>query len=187
MSAAGQASGEATMVLPIVLIAAIADNGVIGDDNRLIWRLKTDLRRFRSLTLGRPVLMGRKTFLSIGKPLPGRETIVLTRDRDYRAEGIHVAHSLPEALDRGQTLGVAMASDSVVVAGGAKLYEQALPLADRLELTLVHASPLGDARFPDWDRAAFEATREERHPAAAEDEHAFTFATYRRRNQPGFR
>jgi len=170
------------MALPIVLIAAIADNGVIGDDNRLIWRLKTDLRRFRSLTLGRPVLMGRKTFLSIGKPLPGRETIVLTRDAEFRAEGVHVAHSLEEGLAEGQRLGASMGADSVVVAGGADIYAQALPLADRLELTLVHAEPAGDAIFPDWTRAAFDATGRESHPASVDDEHAFTFATYRRRH-----
>lgn len=169
------------MALPIVLIAAIADNGVIGDDNRLIWRLKTDLRRFRGLTLGRPVLMGRKTFLSIGKPLPGRETIVLTRDRAFRAEGVHVAHSLEDGLAEGQRLGAASGADSVVVAGGADIYAQALPIADRLELTLVHADPAGDAVFPEWSRAAFDNTGREDHPADADNEHAFTFATYRRR------
>lgn len=169
------------MALPIVLIAAIADNGVIGDDNRLIWRLKTDLRRFRGLTLGRPVLMGRKTFLSIGKPLPGRETIVLTRDRAFRADGVHVVHSLEEGLAEGQRLGAASGADSVVVAGGGDIYAQALPIADRLELTLVHADPAGDAVFPEWSRAAFDNIGREDHPADADNEHAFTFATYRRR------
>ncbi len=167
--------------LPIVLIAAIADNGVIGDDNRLIWRLKTDLRHFRSLTLGRPVLMGRKTFLSIGKPLPGRETIVLTRDPDFLAEGVHVAHSLDEALSMGERLGLRMGADSVTVAGGADVYRQALPLVDRLELTLVHATPDGDALFPEWDHCAFVAKQRESHPRSPEDEHPFTFATFSRR------
>jgi dihydrofolate reductase len=129
---------------PVVLIAAVADNNVIGDDNRLIWRLKTDLKRFRSLTLGRPVLMGRKTFLSIGKPLPGRETVVLTRDSGFSAEGVSVAHSLDE-------------------------------------LTVVHAKPSGDARFPDWERDAFIAGVNEHHPADAENEHPYTFVTWRRR------
>jgi len=168
-------------LLPIVLIAAIADNGVIGDDNRLIWRLKTDLRHFRSLTLGRPVVMGRKTFQSIGKPLPGRETIVLTRDPDVLAEGVHVAHSLDEALSMGERLGLSMGADSVMVAGGADVYRQALPLVDRLELTLVHATPEGDALFPPWDRDAFVAGSREDHPAGPDDEHPFTFATFRRR------
>ena len=167
--------------LPIVLVAAIADNGVIGDDNRLIWRLKTDLRRFRSLTLGRPVVMGRKTFLSIGKPLPGRETIVLTRDPDFAPDGVHVAHSLEEALATGQRIGASMSADSVTVAGGADVYRQTLRLADRLELTLVHAAPDGDAVFPEWDRSAFVADKRESHPGSPDDEHPFTFATFRRR------
>lgn len=167
--------------LPVVLIAAIADNGVIGDDNRLIWRLRTDLRHFKGLTLGRPVLMGRKTFESIGKPLPGRETVVLTRDAGFRSDGIHVAYSLKAALELGQELGTRSAADSVTVAGGAEIYRQALPLADRLELTLVHTKPKGDALFPEWDRAAFTETRRESHPEGPEDEHPFTFATFRRR------
>lgn len=166
---------------PVVLIAAVADNGVIGDDNRLIWRLKNDLKHFRALTLGRPVLMGRKTFLSIGKPLPGRETIVLTRDAGFAAEGVNAAHSLDEGLEIGQRLAAASGADSVVVAGGAEIYRQALPLVDRLELTLVHAKPSGDALFPDWERETFEACANEHHPADAENEHPYTFVTWRRR------
>ncbi|AMJ60604.1 dihydrofolate reductase [Bosea sp. PAMC 26642] len=167
--------------LPLVIVAAVADNGIIGDDNRLIWRLKTDMRRFRSLTLGRPVLMGRKTYLSIGKPLPGRETIVLTRDQSFAAEGVHVAHGLDEAIAAGQRLGAAMGADTVVVAGGTDLYRQALPRADRLELTFVHATPDGDAVFPDWDKGAFEEMSRETHPRGPDDEHPFSFATFRRR------
>lgn len=168
--------------VPIVLIAAVADNGVIGDDNRLIWRLRTDMRRFRSLTLGRPVLMGRKTFLSIGKPLPARETVVLTRDPDFRPEGVHLAHSLDEALAKGQELARAMGADCVAILGGSDIYAQALPRADRLELTLVHATPPGDALFPDWDPADFVPVARESHPSGPEDDHPFTFATYRRRS-----
>lgn len=166
---------------PIVVIAAVADNNVIGDDNRLIWRLRTDLQRFRSLTMGRPVLMGRKTFLSIGKPLPGREIIVLTRDAGFAADGVRVAHSLDEALATGQQVAAEKGADSIVVAGGAEIYRLALPFADRLELTLVHAKPAGDALFPDWERSAFDAGANEHHPADAENEHPYTFVTYRRR------
>jgi dihydrofolate reductase len=167
--------------LPIVLIAAIADNGVIGDDNRLIWRLKTDLRRFRRLTTGCPIVMGRKTYLSIGKPLPGRETIVLTRDAQFATEGVHVAHSLEEAMALAQRLGQAMGAPAVIIGGGTEIYAQALPLAQRLELTLVHATPEGDALFPEWDRSAFVAETRESHPSGPDDEHPFTFATFRRR------
>lgn len=170
------------MTVPVVIVAAIADNGVIGDDNRLIWRLKSDLRHFRSLTLGRPVIMGRKTFLSIGKPLPGRETIVLTRDAGFAADGVHVAHGVEEAMALGQRLAATMQADSVVVAGGADVWSQTLPLADRLELTFVHASPPGDALFPDWPRATYERSGWEDHPAGPEDEHPFSFATFRRRS-----
>ena len=168
--------------LPIVLVAAIADNGVIGNDNKLIWRLKTDLRRFRNLTNGCPLVMGRKTYLAIGKPLPGRETIVLTRDPDFRAESVNVVHSLDAALELGQRLGQAMAASAVIIAGGSEIYARALPRVDRLELTLVHAEPAGDAYFPAWDRAAFELSGREDHPADADNEHAFAFATYRRRS-----
>lgn len=169
------------MGLPIVIIAALADNGVIGDDNRLIWRLKTDLRRFRSLTVGQPVLMGRKTFASIGTPLPKRETIVLTRDRGFAHAGVRVAHSLADALALAREVGATTGAERIAVAGGADVYAQALPLADTLELTFVHASPSGDAHFPAWDRNAFELAASVDHPATPDDEYPFTFATFRRR------
>ncbi|POR57025.1 dihydrofolate reductase [Bosea psychrotolerans] len=173
--------------LPLVIVAAIADNNVIGDDNKLIWRLKTDMRRFRRLTTGCPIIMGRKTYLSIGKPLPGRETIVLTRDAHFSTEGVHVAHSLDGALELAQSLGRAMGAHSVIIGGGTEIYGQALPFADRLELTFVHAAPQGDAVFPEWNRAAFEVVAREDHPHGPDDEHAFTFATFRRRDEPAFR
>ena len=171
--------------LPIVLVAAIADNGVIGSDNRLIWRLKTDLKRFRQLTMGCPIIMGRKTFHSIGRPLPGRQTIVLTRDPAFSAEGIHVAHSVRDALARAQELGGAMGAHDVIIGGGTEIYAQMLALADRLELTLVHARPEGDATFPAWDEGTFVAVAREDHPADSDNEYPFSFATYRRRNEAG--
>jgi dihydrofolate reductase len=167
--------------LPLVIVAAIADNGVIGDDNTLIWRLKTDLRRFRRLTTGCPIIMGRKTFLSIGKPLPGRETIVLTRDRGFAADGVHVAHGLDEAVAMAQRIGGEMGAHSVIIGGGTEIYAQALDIVDRMELTLVHAEPAGDAVFPEWDKSAFEQTGREDHPRSPDDEHPFSFATFRRR------
>ena len=169
------------MAVPVVIVVAVADNGVIGDDNRLIWRLRTDLRRFRSLTVGQPVLMGRKTFQSIGAPLPKRETIVLTRDSDYRADGVTIAHSLEEALQVARDKAGPLGAQRIVVAGGSNLYAQALPVADELELTWVHASPQGDAHFPDWEGCDFVEVGAEHHPAGPDDEHPFTFATFRRR------
>lgn len=171
--------------LPLVLVAAIADNGVIGRDNRLIWRLKTDLKRFRRLTTGCPVIMGRKTWLSIGKPLPGRQIVVLTRDEAFAAEGVHVAHTVESALALAQELGAEMGAHAVIIGGGTEIYAQMLPLADGLELTLVHAAPAGDALFPAWDEGAFVETAREEHPAGCDDEYPFGFVSYRRRDGAG--
>jgi dihydrofolate reductase len=167
--------------LPLVIVAAVADNGVIGRDNQLAWQLKSDLRRFRALTMGCPMIMGRKTFLSIGKPLPGRQSVVLTRDSEFRAEGAHVVPSLEQALDTAQALGRAMNAPAVIIAGGGEIYAQVMSVVDRLELTLVHARPEGDALFPEFDRDAFRETAREEQPAGPEDEHAVTFVTLERR------
>lgn len=166
--------------LPVVMIAAIAENGVIGRDNQLIWRLKTDMRRFRELTMGCPIVMGRKTFLSIGKPLPGRQTVVLSRDPAFRPEGVHVVPTLEQALDTAQELGKAMGARAVIIGGGSEIYAQALPITDRLELTYVRARPEGDAVFPAWDRAAFRETARSEHPPGVEDEYPFSFITLER-------
>jgi dihydrofolate reductase len=169
------------MSVPVVAVAALADNGVIGDDNRLIWRLKTDLKRFRALTMGRPLLMGRKTFQSIGRPLPGRHMVVLTRDPDFAAEGVAIARSLEEGLALGQELACQHGADSVVIGGGEDVYRQAMPLCERLHLTLVHAEPPGDAHFPEFPRAEWAETSRQPHPAGPDDEHPFTFLDLKRR------
>lgn len=167
--------------LPLVVVAALADNGVIGSDNRLIWRLRSDLRRFKQLTMGCPIIMGRKTFLSIGKPLPGRRTIVLTRDPDFAAEGVEAVHSVADAVALARSIGAEMAAPAIIIGGGTEIYRQMLPLADRLELTFVRAAPQGDATFPDWPRDDFVELARDEHPADAKNEHAFTFATFARR------
>lgn len=131
--------------------------------------------------MGKPLLMGRRTFQSIGKPLPGRQTIVLTRDRDYVAEGVHVAPSLDAAMALGGKLAADMGADRLMVVGGAKVYAETLPLAQRLHVTWVHAEPVGDVTFPSYDQAAFRETYREDHPAADDDEHPFTFVDYERR------
>jgi dihydrofolate reductase len=169
------------MSRPLAIVAALADNGVIGRDNRLIWRLKSDLRRFRELTWGKPMIMGRKTFESIGKPLPGRKTVVLTRDRSFAVEGVAVAHSWAEAVARGDDLAEAMNAEEVIVAGGAEIYRLALPHADRLYLTLVHAAPKGDAVFPAFHRTRFKEQRRRDCPAGPDDEYGFTFLDLTRR------
>lgn len=173
------------MTIPVVIVVAAAENGVIGNENRLIWRLKTDLRHFRTLTLGRPLVMGRKTFDSIGMPLPGRETIVLTRDPSFRAPGVAVAHDLHGAIALGREIADRLGADSVVIAGGDQIYRLALPVTDRIHLTRVHASPPGDAFFPRVDPALFREVRREDHPAGPDDEHAFSVVDYVRHTPRG--
>src|SRR5215218_2119218 len=123
-----------SVTIPLIIVVAAADNGVIGRDNKLLWRLRSDLRRFRELTWGKPMIMGRKTFQSIGKPLPGRETIVLTRDARFAAEGVHVVGNWDEAVRKGRALAPGMGADAVAVAGGAEIYELALPETSRIYL-----------------------------------------------------
>jgi len=162
------------MTREIVLIAAVARNGVIGRDNGLPWRLKGDMRFFRESTTGHTVVMGRKTWDSLGRPLPLRRNVVVTRNPAFRAEGVEVVGSLDAAL--------AIAGEGpIFVIGGAELYRQALPRADRLLITEVDAEVEGDARFPDFDRAAFVETARASHPADPDNDYPFSLVEYRRR------
>ena len=140
-------------LLPITIVAAIARNSALGKDNGIPWRAPSDLKRFREITWGRPLIMGRKTYQSIGKPLPGRETVVVTHDLTFSDEKIHVAHDFEQALALGDKLGRAMHATEIIVAGGAELYRQGLPRAKFLRLTFVHCAPDADTFFPDvdWD------------------------------------
>lgn len=168
-------------MLPLVIVAAVARNGVIGGDNRLLWRLKSDLRHFRSLTLGHPVIMGRKTYDSIGKPLPGRETIVVTRERMRRIEGVHVAHSIEDALAEAGNCAIRMGVGHAVVAGGAEIYKMMMPLAQRMEITEVGLDPEGDALFPPISRSDWREVKREAHRLGPDDEADFAFVSYIRR------
>ena len=169
------------MTREVVIVAAVGSNNVIGQDNGLPWRLGSDLRHFRALTLGKPVIMGRKTFESIGKPLPGRATIVVTRDSAFAAEGVEVAHSLADAFACAERVAEMLGADEIIVAGGGEIYAQAMPRAARLEITEVDAAPSGDAVFPAIERDVWSEICREPHPSSDRDEHAFTFVTYRRR------
>jgi dihydrofolate reductase len=169
------------MTPALIVVVAAADNGVIGRNNQLLWRLKTDLRRFRDLTWGKPMIMGRKTFQSIGKPLPGRETIVLTRDPGFEAAGTHVARTWADAVGKGQELARSMDAQEIAVVGGAEIYALALPHVQKIFLTRVHASPEGDAVFPAVDPAKFREIRRQDLPKAPDDEHPFTFIDLERR------
>jgi dihydrofolate reductase len=159
----------------LAIVVAVAENGIIGRDNGLPWRLKTDLRRFRELTWGKPMIMGRKSWDSLGRPLPGRESVVLTRDRTFRAAGAHVAHDWEEAKRLACALASQMSATEIAVIGGAEIFLLALPEADRLHLTIVKASPDWDVAFPSYDAAMFRETGREDHAAGPEDEHAFSF------------
>jgi dihydrofolate reductase len=166
----------------LVLVAAVAKNGVIGRDGDMPWRLPGDLRHFKKLTLGKPVIMGRRTFDSIGRrPLPGRPNIVLTRDADFRAEGVLVAGDFAAALRIAEEQAAGLQADEIAVIGGSVLYAEALPRAHRLYLTEVHAAPKGDTHFPTIDRAEWrETARDGPHQSPGED-YAYTFVTLERR------
>ena len=164
----------------IILVAAVAKNGVIGRGNALPWRLKSDMQHFRDLTMGKPVVMGRKTYVSIGRPLKGRTTIVVSRDRGFTAPGIVVAPSLDAALTAARGDALRRNADTIVVAGGAEIYAQAMPLATRLAITLVRNRIEGDAYFPAIDPNEWHESARSEHAAAAEDEAAFAFVTYER-------
>jgi len=166
----------------IVIIAAVADNGVIGRGNALPWRLKSDMRHFRALTMGKPVVMGRKTFLSIGKPLTGRTTIVVSRDRGFAAPGIVVAPGLDAALAVARGDALRRNADAIAIAGGAEIYAQALPLAAQLAITHVHKAVEGDAHFPAIDPELWRESGRATPPRAAEDEADFDFVNYERRS-----
>ncbi|WP_375465121.1 dihydrofolate reductase [uncultured Methylobacterium sp.] len=157
----------------ITLVVAVAANGVIGRDNGLAWHLRGDLRRFKALTMGKPMLMGRKTFAAIGRPLPGRRTLVLTRDPGFAADGVETVHDWAQAL-------AAAAEAELMVVGGGEIYRLALPEADAIRLTEVDARPDGDVRFPNFDRTQFREAFREEHGAGEHDEHAYTFVDLER-------
>lgn len=170
--------------MQLSLIAAVARNGAIGKDNALLWRLPQDLQFFKRTTLGCPVIMGRKTFESIGKPLPGRRNIVITRNANWVAAGVESAASLEIALALVQEV------DKAFVIGGAQIYEQALPLADEIILTEIGRDFEADTFFPDWDRAAYKEITRETHRADAPLDCDYAFVTYQRlamaEHQPAF-
>jgi dihydrofolate reductase len=153
----------------ISLIVAMAAHRVIGRDNALPWRLPADLRRFKKVTMGHTLIMGRKTYESIGRPLPGRRTVVVTRRTDWQAGGVQVVHSLDEAL------AAASAESEVFVAGGGEIFREILPRADRMHLTRIDAEIPGDTTFPDFDPTAWKIVEEEHHEPDAENPFPYTF------------
>ena len=158
----------------ITIIVAVAENGIIGDKNALLWHLREDMVRFRTITSGHPVIMGRKTYESIGRPLPKRTNVVITRS-DLQIEGCRVVHSLDEAFEMFEP------SEEVFVIGGAQIYEQALSKADRILLTIVHRPYEGDTSFPTIDPSVWEECSRERFERGEEFDAPFSFVEFRRR------
>jgi dihydrofolate reductase len=164
-----------------VLVAAVAENGVIGQGGGLPWRLKSDLRNFRAVTIGKPVVMGRRTYLSIGRPLPGRTNIVVSRNQDFTAPGIVVAASIEAALAAARGDALRRGADAVAVIGGADLYVHTIGCADRLVITHVHLRPDGDTVFPVIDPALWREAERSEHARGPDDAAGFTVLVYERR------
>jgi dihydrofolate reductase len=167
-------------VVTIAFILAVARNGVIGRGGQLPWRLSTDLKRFRALTMGKPMIMGRKQYDSVGRPLDGRDNIVITRNRNVAIPGVIIVHDLDAALATARHLATGRGADEIMIIGGAEIFALALPHAARIYLTQVHADVPGDVVFhppgpPDWQ----EVSRED-HPAGPKDDYDFSYVLLER-------
>jgi dihydrofolate reductase len=164
----------------LVIVAAVAENGVIGNEGRLPWRLKSDLAHFRKLTMGKPVLMGRKTYLSIGKPLIGRTNVVATRERVFAAPGVVVATSMDAALITAQGDALRRGTNEIMVIGGADVFRQTIAIARRLVITRVHLKAAGDISFPAIDPAVWREVGRSEHERRDGDDASFTVLVYER-------
>jgi dihydrofolate reductase len=168
--------------MEIVLIVAVADNGVIGAGGAIPWRLKSDQQRLKAMTMGKPIVMGRKTFMSFPRgPLPGRTNIVITRDETFRAAGAVVTTSFAEAHAVARADALRRSVAEIAVIGGADIYARSMDIADRLEITEVHVTPAGDTHFPPVDAGKWQEIARTLHPAGPDDSAAFSYVTYRRR------
>lgn len=159
----------------ITIIAAVASNNALGKDNQLIWHLPADLKRFKKVTLGHHIIMGRKTFESLGKPLPKRTTIIITRNKNYKQEGCIVVNSLKQAIK------AAKEDENPYILGGAEIYKQAIEIADKLDITLVNQSFEADAFFPEIDFTIWKETSREDFKADDKNNYNFSFITYLRK------
>ena len=171
------------MSVPIAIIAAVGHNGVIGAANGIPWRLPSDFAHFKRTTMGKPLIMGRKTFESIGRPLPGRTSIVVTRRSGFAVEGVHVAASLAEALVMAQEIAVASDAGEVMIGGGGEIYREAMPLADRLYISHVDAAPDGDTTFPDIASDIWEIVAQPEVVPDPRDSAVYRVNVYARRGQ----
>jgi len=160
--------------MKLAIIVAMDKQGLIGKDNDLPWKLSADLQYFRKVTMGKPLIMGRNTHESIGRPLPGRKNIVVTSNKEYQAEGCKVVGSLEHAFMECDD------AEEAMVMGGASLYKQLLPQADKLYLTYVNAELEGDTWFPEWDKNHWKETRREDHQADEKNQYPYSFVVYER-------
>lgn len=167
----------------ISLVVAVAENGVIGADGGLPWLMSSDLKTFRRITMGKPVVMGRRTFATLKKPLDGRDNIVVTRDPFFEAPGVTVTNSLADALTIARTLAWTKGEEEVMVIGGAEVYSAVLPLADRIYWTVIHAAPAGDVRFPELDPADWVEVSSESLPHTERDEYPATLKVLERQRK----
>lgn len=170
---------------PISLIVAVSENGVIGRAGGLPWRLSSDLKTFRRLTMGKPIVMGRKTFQSIGKALDGRDNIVVTRDSAFEFAGVSTCETVSDALTLARVLATTRGADEIMVIGGAEVYAAAFPVADRVYLTRVHADVEGDRHFAGLNPAEWRETSREPLPKGPRDDHAATLFVYDRQTRGG--
>ncbi|NJM33841.1 MAG: dihydrofolate reductase [Rhodomicrobium sp.] len=168
----------------VALVAAVAENGVIGRGGRLPWRIPSELHHFRKLTMGKPVIMGRKTFASLGKPLPGRDNIVLTRDAGFKAEGAIIARMAEAALNEAQRCARVRAASEIMVIGGAEIYTELMPFAGRIHLTRVHARPGGDTYFPPIEPALWREVSRIYRQKADGDDHDYSVLILERAGPP---
>lgn len=164
----------------LAIIVAVAENGVIGNNNSLPWKLPEDLQNFKRITMGKPVVMGRKTYESIGKPLPGRTNIVITRNVSFHAEGVQVVHSIDDALAMASEIAAHAGVGEVMVMGGADIYAATIPRADRLYITEVHASVEGDAVLPTIDWTCWREVCREQRVAQSPNPYDYSFVCYER-------
>ncbi len=167
--------------VPVAFIVACAENGVIGQAGGMPWHLSGDLKFFKAQTLGKPVVMGRKTYESIGRPLPGRPNLVITRDPDFRAEGVEVFRDVEAALARGQALAAESGAEEVMVIGGGQIFEKTLHLARRVYLTVVHARPQGDTLMPELDPAVWKEVRRDAPVSGGEGQPDYSIVILERR------
>lgn len=165
--------------LPLAMIAALAENHVIGLDNKMPWHLPADLKHFKAMTLGKPIIMGRKTWDSLGRPLPGRLNLVISRQPGLQLEGAETFTCLDDALQRAEVWAREQGADEIMLIGGAQLYTQALERAQRLYLTRIEASPEGDAFFPQFDETRWQRIESQAHPTSGEAP-AYRFETWQR-------